>query len=368
MPSIKTPDFKLNIGGIDFTSDKKLREMVNEIEIEMVSDGASSFVVRLDDRDGSFSGGKDGHKIVEGMSCEIELGFEGSGPGKGTAKLFEGIVTGVKTERKEYQRTVFTVTGFDGLQSLTRGRKRRSWEEVKDSCLATQIANENGLQPDVEDSGIIHPYVVQNNENDLSFLFERAKRIGFEVKVEDKRLVFKKPKRTEDLPITLSWRGPDEQPGSVYLLQRCDFNTSTMNVVKKVVVRSYCPKSSKEIIGTACSIDGGSMGGEKDAGEYAAANNPDTTIQISDQPVTCAEEAEKLAQSILNDRAANYMTGHGRCEGCNKMKCGKKVTIKEVGSQYEGDYYITSAKHSFKVGHSHGFGYWTDFTVSRTGH
>ncbi len=360
MPSIKTPEFKLSIGTLEFSGDLKTR--VNEIEVEQVSDGASSFMIQLDDRDGCFSNGQ--KSVKEGMQCVIELGFSNSD----TKKLIEGIVTGVKTIRKEYQRKVYVVTGFDGLQALTRGRKRRSWESIKDSDIASLIANECGLQPDVEDSGIVQPYVVQNNENNLSFLFERAKRIGFEVKVEEKRLVFKKPKRTEDGGIVLSWNGTKE--GDCYILQRCNFDTSTMNVVKKVVVRSYDPKTAKPIIGTAETIDGDTMGGKDatNAGDAAAKNNPDTTIQISDQPVYSQEEAEKLAQSILNERAGNYLTGRGRCEGCNKMAVGKKVKIIDVGQECEGDYYITSAKHILKVGHSHGFGYWTDFTVSRTGH
>lgn len=360
MPSIKTPDFKLTIGTFDFSGDLKTR--VNEIEVEQVTEGASSFMVQLDDRDGCFSDGQ--KRILEGMSCVIELGFANTQ----TRKLIEGIVTGVKTLRKEYQRKVYVVTGYDGLQALTRGRHRRTWENIKDSDIASQIANECGLQPDVDDSGMVLPYVVQNNENNLSFLTERAKRIGYEVKVEEKRLVFKKPKRTEDGGIVLSWNGSNEKEGEVYILQRCNFDTSTMNVVKKVVVRSYDPKTAKPIIGTAEAIDGDGMGGKVNAGDAAAKNNPDTTIQISDQPVYSQEEAEKLAQSVLNDRAGNYMTGRGRCEGCNKMAVGRKVTIKDVGSECNGDYYITSATHTFKVGHSHGFGYWTDFTVSRTGH
>jgi len=355
--SVKTPDFKLTIGTIDFSGD--LKDRVNVIEVDMESDGASSFMVQLDDRDGCFSDGK--KAVREGNSCVIELGYANN-----TRKLIEGIVTGVKAIRKEYERKVYVVTGFDGLQSLTRGRKRRSWEGMKDSEIAQQIANENGLEPDIEDSGIVQPYVAQNNINDLSFLFERAKRLGFEVKVEEKRLVFRKPKRTEDSEVTLSWDGT--KSGECYILQRCNFNTSTMNVVKKVIVRSYDPKKASPIIGVADEIDGDKMGGKvMNAGEAAAKNNRDTTIQISDQPVRSQEEAERLAKSILNERAGNYLTGRGRCEGCNKLVCGKKIKIDDVGEENDGFYYVTSAKHTFKVGHSHGFGYWTDFTVSRTG-
>lgn len=361
MPKIKTPDFKLSIGGIDFSDELKKR--VHEINVDMQSDRASAFKVILDDRDDTFSNGT--LSIKEGMSCVIELGYFDTG----TKKLLEGIVTSVNGKRSEYSRKLFIVSGFDGLQALTRGRKRRSWEEIKDSDIAGIIANENGLEPDVDDSEIIQPYVVQNNETDLAFLYERARRLGFEVKVEEKRLVFKKPKRNESSGVTLRWSGGEnESDPNISLLQRCNFDTSTMNVVKKVVVRSYDPGSAKEIIGVADQIDGDTMGGNTNAGDYASINNPDTTIQISDQPVVSQEEAEKLAASILNQRAGDYMTGRGRCQGHNGIVCGKTLSIQEAGSEMNGDYYVTSAMHMFKAGHSHGFGYWTDFTVSRTGH
>ena len=361
MPRIKTPDFKLTIGTLNFTDDLKTR--VNEIEVDQVSDGASSFKVMRDDRGDRFS---NGGEIKEGMACTIELGYADTG----TKQLIQGIVTGVNTKRNEAARKLYVINGFDGLQALRRGSKRRSWEDIKDSDLASVIANECGLEPDVEDSGIILPYVVQNNQTDLSFLLERAKRNGYELKVEERRLVFKKPKRTEDSGVTLRWSGTNENDGdpNVSILQRCDFKTSTMNAVKKVVVRSYDPGSAQPIIGVAEQIDGDTMGGSTGAGDAAAANNPDTTIQISDQPVSSQEEAERLASSILNERAGEYMTGRGRCEGSNAVACGKKITVKDVGAEAEGDYYVTSAKHIFKAGHSKGFGYWTDFTISRTGH
>ena len=363
---IKTPDFELTIGTLDF-SQEELKTRVNEIVVEQQSDGASSFKIVLDDRDDQFADGK--WKICEGNECTVKLGYfqKGStGDAPAPGQLITGKVTGVKPQRKEYQRKMFVVTGFDGLQALTRGRKRRAWDNVTDAQLATEVAHECGLQPDVEDVGIVHPYVVQNNENDLAFLYERARRIGFEVKVEEKRLVFKKRKEV-DSGVVLRWNGLNVEKKGGTLMQQMNFNTSTMNVVSKVVVRSYDPKTAKEIVAKAEKPSSDKMAGHTTAGEIADSQGINTAIQISDQPVRSAEEAEKLAQSILDQRAGEYLTGQGKCEGNPKIICGVKVKIEDVGKDLEGEYYITGTKHSFRVGHSHGFGYWTEFSVSRTG-
>ena len=339
MANILTPDFKLKIGTTDFSNQPNKRR-VSEMTVEQLSDGASSFRIVLDDSDEAISDGK--ISILEGMECTVEMGFAESG----TKQVIKGYVTGVKPKRSEFSRKMFTVTGFDGLSKLTRGRKRRSWENIKDSDIAAQIAQECSLQPDVQDSGLVHPYVVQNNENNLNFLFERARRIGYEVKVEGEKLVFRKPREVK-ADVTLRWDGT--------------------NVREKVVVRAYDPKSGQPIVASASTEDNDKMGGKKTAGAAAEFGNPDTTIQISDQPVASEEEAERLAKSILSQRAAEFLTGTGKCIGNGKIKCGAKVNIEDVGQDMQGEYYVTSAKHVLRVGHGQGYGYWTEFSVSRTG-
>lgn len=359
MAAILTPDFKLTLGTTEFSD--KLKASVISIEVEQVSDGASSFKVELDDYFHEFAEGK--KDIKEGMSAQIELGYQGTG----TQKLIEGIITGIGTKRKG--GTIhYVVTGFDGLQALSRGRKRRSWEDMKDSDIASDIASECGLEADVEDSGIVHPYIAQNNRTDLDFLMDRARHIGFELKVEEKRLVFKKPDLSSESVATCCWhvKNFDESDAKSVLLTDCDIRSNTRGVVKKVVVRGYDPASAKEIVGSADSIEGGTMGGSSDAGEAAASNNPDTTIQIS-TPVASQEEAERYAMSVLNRHANAFVTGKARCDGCNAICCGKKVTFKGLGAGHDGDYYVTSAKHILKGGTGSDAGYRTEFTVGRSG-
>ena len=357
-PALVTPDFKLTLGEQDL-SIEPLKKRVIEIVVDQVAHGAASFKVTLDDYDNIFSDGS--KKVHEGDSCVIQLGTTVTG----IKKLFEGIVTGVKTHRSEKGRTLYIVYGFDGLQALTRGRHRRSWEQIKDSDIASQIANECGLQPDVEDSQMVLPYIAQNDITNLKFLFERAKRIGFELKVEEKRLVFKTPDFSQE-PVILRWNEKLADDNTA-LLQRCDFITTTMNVVKKVIVRSYDPKKAAPIIGMAENVSGDVLANTMTGKDAASKNNPDTTIQISDIPVASQEEADKLAQTILDERAAGYLTGEGKCEGNPNILASHKVKILDIGKELEGEYYVIEAKHVFRVGGRRNFGYITAFTVSRTG-
>ena len=355
MTAIRTPDFKLTIGTRCF-NDEPMRNKVSQITIEQMADGSSNFQVILDDSDDYFTY-KD--PIKEGESVNIELGFAD----KGTKPLFVGTVNSVQIKRREHSRKLIYVNGFDPLYCMTTGRKRRSWEDITDSDLETKIFNEHGLKiAEVEDTGIVLPFIVENNLNDLNFLQERAKHNGYELKYEvnPKRegVVFAKPKRM-DGDASLRWDSTKEDSCTA-LLQRCNFDTTTVNQPNSVTVRWYDPDAAEPIVGTASNVTGDAMGGQRRQGSTSH------SIQISDIPVYSVEEAERVAQSILDQHAGDYLTGNGQCIGCPDVICGHKVQILDVGD-FDGEYYVTECKHKLKVKGGTSFGYWTSFRVSRTG-
>lgn len=360
MSKMNPPDFKMTLGSIDF-SNPEMEKRVVEIEIDCTADGPDSFKVSLDDRDDFFAG--DG-PIKESDSAKIALGYVN----EGTTELIEGTVTGVDSFRREYRRQVYVIQGFCLAHRLTRGRHRRSWENMKDSDLAPILAGEAGLGCEADDSGIIHPYIAQNNVTNLAFLYERARRIGFEVDVVGKTLMFKKPQVSGPV-CKLTWDQANiGQNSSERLLKRCKFATSTMGQVDEVTVRHYDPKLKKEIIGKSSDVHGQTMGGNKTGADYAKADGVPLKIQVSDQPVRSVEEAEKLAWSILNQRAGSFMNGTGSSEGDGRIKAGKTIEIAGIGGQMDGDYYVVRAKHRLRVGAGSGYGYETEFEIRRSGH
>src|SRR5438067_12416603 len=86
------------------------------------------------------------------------------------------------------------LAGVDKGHSFDRGTATKTYKDVKDSDLASQIARKHGLSADVDDSKVVHDYVIQNNLSDYDFLMQRAALAGYRVYVDDKKLQFKKPK------------------------------------------------------------------------------------------------------------------------------------------------------------------------------
>src|SRR5262249_28689657 len=149
--------------------------------------------------------------------------------------LIQGEITAVEPEFRNAE-TKLTVRGYDARHRLQRGTQTRTFLQQKDSDITSQIANDAGLTPQVEDSGTVHDYVFQANESDLDFLQERARLINYEVVVEEKKLLSRPVKNAETEKITLS-------PGYM-LLEFCP-RLVAGGQVSEVVVRSWSPKDKK---------------------------------------------------------------------------------------------------------------------------
>src|SRR5690606_32664400 len=77
----------------------------------------------------------------------------------------------------------------------------------KVSDIASTIASEEGLSPDIEDTQVQHPYIVQNNQTNIDFLHELGRRYHVEVRVlgTERKLVVKKPQNTQGPAATIKW-------------------------------------------------------------------------------------------------------------------------------------------------------------------
>ncbi len=351
-----TPAFKLKLGALDFNTEE-LKIRVQYIEVETAVDDMAAFKIELDNTENFFSGEQ---KIKEGDRCTIELGYVETS----TTKVFEGQITNVSTLGQSRKRSVFVVSGFDDFQALSRGRKRRSWEKIRDDELVGILASEGGLGSNAENPGIVHPYVVQKNVTNLEFLYERAARLGFEVLCENKTVIFRKPQKPAD-GAKLSWDGERRKDGWT-VIYKCNLNASTKGLVDKVTVRGYDPKEKKKIVGTSSDTRRGTMKGQKFGYARATDNNPGLSMQISDKPVTSVAEAELLAQAELEKRGDSFIVGNGKCEGDPKIIAGRYTLIEDFGTELDGQYFIQSAKHVMRFSAGPAYGYATTFEVKRT--
>jgi phage protein D len=60
------------------------------------------------------------------------------------------------------------------------GPKTRSFQNVTDADIVSQVAADHGFDTDIDPTREVHEYVLQSSESDYAFLRRRAERIGFD--------------------------------------------------------------------------------------------------------------------------------------------------------------------------------------------
>jgi phage protein D len=284
----------------------------------------------------------------EGNPVRIQIGYRDH-----LQVIFSGEITGLEPDFPEARPPTLTVRGYDRRHRMMRQRKTRSFANLKDSDIASQLANGCGLKPEVEDSKVVLPYVLQHNQTDLEFLLARARRIDYEVVVEDKSLMFRPRKIRNSATLTLR-----RDVGLLEFRPRM----TTMGQVQEFVVQGWNAKDKKEIVArSAAGSEPTLMGG--------ATSGPSTVQQLfsntgatwTSMPVQSQEEADQMARQWLSGAALGYIRAEGTCIGDPGLRAGTVVKVEGIGNRFSGLYYLCSVEHRYSMRK----GYRTGFSARR---
>ncbi len=344
----QVPDFKVTIGGSALPSRAVAYVAGLDVEQDVDVPGMLTLEISSVDTQQKQTSWIDDPKLFTiGNVIEVKLGYAGD-----LDTVMIGEIAGLEPTFSSNRPAGLTVRGFDRLHRLTRSRKSRTFLQLKDSDIASKIAQDAGLTPQVDDSSIVHEHVYQHNQSDLDFLRLRARRINYEVLVDDKTLIFRKVANAQSSVLTLTMDSD---------LLQFDARLSSAVQVSDFSVRAWSPKDKKEVVGQAKAGDEVStMGGQKSGAAITQDAFGQSTYAIS-EPVETQAEADELAKARLNQRVLELITGDGVCLGRTDLRAGKVITIAGVGQRFGGDYYVTGALHRY----SSQTGYKTYFKVAR---
>jgi phage protein D len=281
-----------------------------------------------------------------GNAMEIEMGYT-----KPLSPIAKGEITGLELEVEQGKPPTLTVRGYDRSHRLTRGHKTRSFIKMADSDIAARIAQEQGLSVSTVSTKVKLDYVMQHNQTDLAFLRQRAALIGYEVVVLDRKLHFRPHQTNTSAVVTLKAS-----------LDLVDFfpRLSARNQAGAVEVRGWNPKTKKALVGKAPSKPKTVMG--KSTGLKTADKAfGKAVVKHVNRPVFTQAEADQIAAGQLDTMALDFITGDGTCFGQPALRAGHVIAIQEIGTRFSGEYYVTSATHTYTSEN----GYRTTFTVRR---
>lgn len=266
---------------------------------------------------------------------------------KNPPKMFEGEITGIECHFTDESQAPIIIRAYDVSHRLHRGRYNRSFQNMTDSDIVKKIAGEVKIEiGKIESTQPVHDYIFQENQTNMEFLRERAFRQGYELYIRENKINFHKPKKDGNLELT--W---------LKEINSFRVRVSSAEQVSSVEVRGWDYKEKKAIVETA----------EKDQVITETKNGKGQEVStkfkinpkmiVVDKPVFKTKEAKQMAQSLCNELGGEYVIADARGEGNPQIRVGKVVKLKKMES-YDGDYYITEARHVY-----HKRVYTTDFTV-----
>ena len=235
-----------------------------------------------------------------------------------------------------------------------RKRNTGSFVNMKDSDIASQIAGNNGLKPDVTDTKVTMAYVLQHNQTDLEFLRQRANRIGYEVGVSDQTLYFRPRQNNGKEVLTLS--------REVELLEFYP-RLSTIGQLENVSVQGWDPKKKEPVhadsqVGDADSLVSASVTGPAMVRKAFPGDSGGISTHLA---VGSQAEADQLAKGWFKEMSLRYVVGDGVTIGTPELRAGTLINIEGLGKRFSGRYYVTGTDHSYKPAR----GYRTAFSVRR---
>jgi phage protein D len=258
-----------------------------------------------------------------------------------------------------------SVRGLNVLHSFRTEQHTFSWDNKRDSDIAVELGNKKvqSGQPGLGIEVRVDPrdeqpetYVLMNNQYDIVFLLERARKHDYEVVLRDDdtgRYLFFGPSDTKRVVPTyrLSW-------GQTLSSFRPTLTTAKQ--ISEVVVRGWDRRANKAIEESAKWTDLVKDENEKKRLTQLAQAFGNRKEIITDRPVHTAAEAKELAQKILKNQLSGMVQGSGATVGLPDLRAGRKVVIDKLGPKFDGEYFITKSTHTINDS-----GYRTQFEARR---
>lgn len=302
----------------------------------------------------------DGDLFAQAKSVKISMGYQDD-----LTLMIEGEITQINPSFPDGGVPTLAIEGHSLMHRLQGTNRTRTFQKTTDKEIVDQLARDAGLQAKADDSNTPYEYVMQANQTDLEFLRERAKRIHYEVVVENKTLIFRKSQEADkDENYTLVWAampkvqldGPKTLP-----LINCSLNVNTLAPPTKVEVRGYDVKNKKAFVSHAGSSDQSSkMKGKQTGADVAASFQRDRQHTHVVSTFQSQQECDDAAKAQYNNKAMDLVSGSASTIGTPDLRAGQIVQLRGVGLHFEGNYRIEEATHAIGSG-----GYQTSLSLKR---
>jgi phage protein D len=295
-----------------------------------------------------------------GKELELWMGYYG---GDKLRLMVRGQITALRPSFPSGGGSTLAISGLNVLHKLRTKQESHSYDSKTDSEIARQVAGRLGIdiKTDSAPDEKRFDYLIQDNQYDIIFLMERARRIGYDLFVEEQGqngqagqplLRFGRSLQVRQVTYQLTY-------GRSLIEFKPDLTTA--NQVSEVTVRGWDSVNKKKIEQTAkrseISVKGVGAAGGQAAIEQSFNQRKEI---VATKPIESDAEAKTLALRTLEENAKDMVKGSGSTVGLPDLRAGSVVQIDGLGKRFSGRYFVTSSTHAMGDG-----GYTTQFECRR---
>jgi uncharacterized protein len=370
------PSFKVLV------QDQELRQVVNDVISVSYTDSISeidSFEMTVNNWDSGTGPGpgrfkySDGDTFLPWQDVELWMGYYRKGKDERRRMLVGEIVTMTPNFPASGSSTL-SIRGLNLLHRFRIEQKTATFINKKDSEIARSLVEEIAgklasavprLKLQVDAAEIERNLkkekpipTLEMKEYPINFLLERAKKIGYEISLEEQAT-------GKQRTVTFHYRPPNYVDRPTYRLDwgkmLVGFQPSfqTANQADAVIVRAWDPTTKKKIEAKVTRADLLAEGVLNPEDELKTKKTPLTrrTELVTSHTIQTQEEAELEARKRLRQIAQGIVEGKGKTVGLPDLRAGCKVEIGGLG-RFAGTYVVTGTTHTIGDG-----GYTTDFSA-----
>jgi uncharacterized protein len=255
----------------------------------------------------------------------------------GSDRAFGGTIVELAGDFPADAPPSISLVAEDGLARLHRRSRTRTFEHMCDADVIARLASDHGLSLDVDGGGPAHECIVQANQDDLSFLLERAEAANAEVIMEDDTLHVHRRRSPPATSVPLV-QGRNLRWFSVV----ADLSEQRTAVVAAGWDAIRAEVSSREASATSIAAE---LGSDESGAALLARSFGERRVLLP-----CSGDAEVLqaaADAAFMGTARRFVVARGEAEADVGLRVGAMVEIKGVGAMFSGRYRLTEVRHRF---------------------
>lgn len=277
------------------------------------------------------------------------------GPDTGDV-LFTGKISALQADYPDGGAGSMSICAEDAVQSFRLTRRTRTFDDASTKDIATTMASEHGLSPQIDLDGPTRKVVNQLNISDLAFLRSLAYADGGELWLDDKTLHLQGRAKRDGGTATLTY------PGS---LQSFSVRADLAHQVTDVSICGWSVADKDAIKETG---DSSALGAELGSGDTSGSDVLEKAFRERHEMIVVGEplqsdDATARAKAAYLDRARRFLTGTGTTAGSPSIRVGTRVTLAGLSPLFNGDYRVIRTRHHYDLVK----GYTTEFDVERAG-